>query len=60
MTNKEILPVKQGNDSHGRGISQVICVRINSELLEKVEVLAEQNSVTRSSVIIHALQKLTD
>lgn len=61
MTNKEILPVKQGEDSHdGQGISQVVCVRIKRDLLQKVEVLAEQNSVSRSSVIIHALKQLTN
>tara|TARA_Y100000114_G_scaffold156531_1_gene184001 strand:+ start:1815 stop:1997 length:183 start_codon:yes stop_codon:yes gene_type:complete len=60
MKNKEILPVKQGQKSHGGGISQVICVRINNQLLQKVEDLAQQNSVTRSSVIIHALKKITN
>ena len=58
MKNK-IQPVKQGSAGGQRGNSQVICVRIDSNLLGKVESLADKNSVTRSSVIIHALKALT-
>jgi len=54
-----IEPVKQGRGQEDRGNSQVICVRIPSGLLDKVERLADQNSVTRSSVIIHALRTIT-
>lgn len=59
MKNKVIEPVKQGSAGGQRGNSQVICVRIDSNLLDKVESLADQNAVTRSSVIIHALKALT-
>lgn len=61
MKNKVIEPIKQGPAyGHQQGNSQVICVRIEKELLDKVENLARHNSVTRSSVIIHALRSILE
>lgn len=61
MKNKVIEPIKQGPAyGHQQGNSQVICVRIEKELLDKVENLARHNSVTRSSVIIHALRTILE
>jgi len=61
MKNKVIEPIKQGPAyGHQQGNSQVICVRIEKELLDKVENLARHNSVTRSSVIIHALRSIIE
>lgn len=61
MKNKLIEPIKQGPAyGHQQGNSQVICVRIEKELLNKVENLARHNSVTRSSVIIHALRTILE
>lgn len=61
MKFKIIEPVKQGPaHGHQQGNSQVICVRIEKELLKKVELLARHNSVTRSSVIIHALKTILE
>ena len=61
MKNKVIEPIKQGPAyGHQQGNSQVICVRIEKELLKKLEHLAQYNNVTRSSVIIHALKSMLD
>ena len=54
----KIEPVKLGMSPDGRGISQVVCVRMNSEMLSKVDELAKENDVSRSSVIVHAINKL--
>ena len=54
----KIEPIKRGQSLDERGIAQVVCIRITDKLLEKVDDLAERNDVTRSSVIIHAIEQL--
>lgn len=53
-----IKQVKIGRPADEKGKSPIICLRIEKELLLKLDRVAEKNLCSRSSVIIHALQNI--
>lgn len=55
-----IKQVKIGRPSDEKGKSPVICIRIEEDLLSKIDLIADKNSCSRSSVVIHALLTLAN
>ena len=56
---KEIKPIPQGPHGQERGNAQVVCVRMTRKLLAKICILAQEQGVNRSALIIHALKEIT-
>jgi predicted transcriptional regulator len=53
-----IKQVKIGRPSDIKGKSPVVCLRIQQSTINKIDQIAAQQSCSRSSVIIHAINKI--